>query len=307
MKAWRVWRSAPAKDDRGVFPPDVVCEIKALACQLPADLGLPFSRLSRADLRTAAIERGIVAEISGATIWRWLSADAIRPWNHRSWIFPRDPAFAEKAGRVLDLYARHWEGQALASDEYVLCADECTGIQVKQRIHATTPPQAGQAMHVEHEYRRLGTLAYLAAWDVHRAQLFGRVEDRTSIAAFDGLVSDFMSQEPYCSAHRVFLVVDNGTLHRGQSAIDRLARQWPNLVLVHLPLHASWLDQVEIYFSILKRKALIPNDFASRDAAIGRILSFQDHYQRIAQPFDWTFTKHDLKLLMGKVVFQEAA
>src|SRR5688572_14654026 len=84
MKAWRVWRSAPAKDDRGVFPPDVVCEIKALACQLPADLGLPFSRLSRADLRTAAIERGIVAEISGATIWRWLSADAIRPWNHRS-------------------------------------------------------------------------------------------------------------------------------------------------------------------------------------------------------------------------------
>jgi hypothetical protein len=299
--------NGPAEVALGVFPPQVICEIKALACQLPADLGLPFSRLSCAALRAAAIDRGIVAEISGSTIWRWLSADAIRPWNHRSWLFPRDPAFAEKAGRVLDLYERRWEGRPLAEDEYVLCADECTGIQVKQRLHATTPAQAGQAMRVEHEYRRLGTLAYLAAWDVHRAQLFGRVEERTSIAAFDGLVADFMSQEPYRSARRVFLVVDNGTLHRGQRAIERLAGQWPHLVLVHLPLHASWLDQVEIYFSVLKRKALIPNDFASRAAAVQRILCFQAHYQEIAKPFRWTFTREDLKLLLQKVALREAA
>lgn len=286
----------------------MICEVKALACQLPVDLGLPFSRLSRAALRSAVIERGIVAEISGATIWRWLSADAIRPWSHHSWIYPRDPLFADKAGRVLDLYEGRWEGQRLGSDEYVLCADECTGIQVKQRRHPTTPTQpGGQAMRVEHEYRRLGTVAYLAAWDVHRAHLFGRVEHRATISAFDGLVADFMSQEPYRSAARVFLVVDNGTLHRGQRAVHRLASQWPHLVVVHLPLHASWLDQVEIYFSILKRKALTPNDFPSREAAVGRILEFQAHYQRIAKPFHWTFTRRDLAALLERLHVPKAA
>lgn len=284
-----------------------MCEVKALACQLPAELGLPFSRLSREDLRTAVIQRGIVAEISGATIWRWLSADAIRPWHHRSWIYPRDPLFADKAGRVLDLYSRRWQREPLGDDEYVLCADECTGIQVKQRLHCTTPAQPGQGMRVEHEYRRLGTLAYLAAWDVHQAKLFGRVEARATIIAFDALVAQFMSQEPYRSAARVFLVADNGTLHRGQRAIERLQTQWHNLVLVHLPLHASWLDQAEIYFSVLKRKALTPNDFPSRETAVERILTFQDHYQAMARPFQWTFTRNDLAELMAKLALPCAA
>ena len=285
----------------------MVSEVKALACQLPAELGLPFSRLTREDLHTAAIQRGIVAEISGATIWRWLSADAIRPWCHRSWIYPRDPLFSEKAGRVLDLYGRGWQGEPLGDDEYVLCADECSGIQVKRRLHCTTPAGPGHAMRVEHEYKRLGTLAYLAAWDVHQAKLFGQVEARATILAFDALVAQFMSQEPYRSATRVFLVVDNGTIHRGQRAIHRLQAQWNNLVLVHLPLHASWLDQVEIYFSILKRKVLTPNDFPSRQAVVERILAFQHHYQMIARPFHWTFTRDDLAKLMAKLALPRVA
>lgn len=281
--------------------------MKALACQLPAELGLPFSRLTPGDLHTAVIQRGIVAEISGATIWRWLSEDAIRPWYHRSWIYPRDPLFSEKAGRVLDLYGRGWQGEPLGTDEYVLCADECSGIQVKRRLHCTMPAGPGRGMRVEHEYKRLGTLAYLAAWDVHQAKLFGLVEARATILAFDALVDQFMSQEPYRSARRVFLVVDNGTIHRGQRASDRLQAQWNNLVLVHLPLHASWLDQVEIYFSILKRKVLTPNDFPSRQAAVERILAFQDHYQTIARPFHWTFTRDDLAKLMAKLALPQAA
>src|SRR3989337_4247049 len=114
-RAWRGWKNAPAGGGPGVFPPQVVCEVKALACQLPAEVGLPFSRFSREDLRAAVIGRGIVAQISGATIWNWLSEDAIRPWSHRSWIYPRDPNFAEKAGRVLDLYERQWEGRGLVA------------------------------------------------------------------------------------------------------------------------------------------------------------------------------------------------
>lgn len=279
----------------------MVCEVKALACHLPAELGLPFSRLSLRDLRLEVIKRGIAAQISGTTIWRWLSQDAIRPWAHRSWIFPRDPDFAEKAGRVLDLYARVWQHTPLGEGEYVLSADEMTGIQLRQRRHPTQAPRPGRMMRVEHEYWRRGTLAYLAAWDVHRAALFGRIEPRSTIAAFDRLVEQIMAEAPYRSAKRVFLVVDNGTVHRGQRSIDRLKDRWPQLILVHLPIHASWLNQIEIYFSILKRKVLTPNDFPSAEEAAHRLLAFQDYYQVIAQPFEWKFTRADLARLMASL------
>jgi hypothetical protein len=139
-------------------PPRVVAEVKALACALPRELGVPLSRLSRADVRQLAIERGIVAEISATTIWRWLAQDAIRPWRHRSWIFARDPDFAAKAGVVLDLYERRFEGEPLGPDEYVLSADEKTSIQARKRIHPSAPAGPGRPMRVEHEYERMGRL-----------------------------------------------------------------------------------------------------------------------------------------------------
>lgn len=274
--------------------------MKALACELPHRLGLPLSRLSRSELRRYVVTAGIVAEISGTTIWRWLSEDAIRPWNRKSWVFPRDPEFVVKAGPVLDLYHRTWEGQELGDDEFVLSADEKTQIQIRKPRHDTSPPGPGRAMRVEHEYRRHGVCAYLAAWDVHRAQLFGRVDDTISIAAFDALVASVMEQAPYRNASRVFWILDGGTIHRGQRAVERLQSQWDNLVVVHLPTHASWLNQIEIYFSILQRKALTPADFDSRDMITDRILRFQRHYQEIAQPFDWRFTRDDLLRLMAQ-------
>ena len=156
---------------------------------------------------------------------------------------------------------------------------------------------------MEHEYRRGGTLSYLAAMDVHdpRRGLFGRVEPRISNDAFDALIDQVMTAEPYASAHRVFVVVDNGTIHRGRKAIDRLAARWPNLVLVHLPVHASWLNQIEIYFSILARKALTPCHFASLDELTERVTGFQEHYQQTAQPLDWTFTRDKLSQLIARL------
>jgi hypothetical protein len=227
----------------------LVAEVKAIACELPARVGLPLSRFSRSDLRRH-VALGLVAQTSGVTLWQWLRRDALRPWTRRSWIFPRDPHFPEKAARVLDLYHRIWEGYPLDRDEYVLSADEKTQVQIRERRHPVTPPGPGRAMRMEHEYRRHGTRAYIAAWDVHRAKLFGRVADRSTIASFDGLAAEVMAQEPYRSAKRVFWVVDNGTVHRGPASVRRLRDQWPNLVLVHLPIHASWLNQVEIYFSV---------------------------------------------------------
>lgn len=271
-----------------------------MACELPAKLGVPLSRFSRAELRRHVLALGVVAEISGMTIWRWLREDAIRPWTRRSWIFPRDPAFAEKAGPVLDLYHRRWRGRRLGPREFVISADEKTQIQLRDRCHPLQPPAPGRAARVEAEYRRHGTCAYLAAWDVHRAALFGQVVDRISIAAFDALVAQVMAQRPYRSARRVFWIVDNGTIHRGRRAAERLRARWPNLVLVHLPCHASWLNQIEIYFSVLQRKALTPDDFPSRPALAERILGFQQHYQQIARPFAWRFTRRDLARLLTR-------
>ena len=248
-----------------------------------------------------------MAEISGTTIWRWLCEDAIRPWRHRSWIFPRDPDFAAKAGVVLDLYQRRFDGEPLAPDEYVICADEKTSIQARQRIHPSAPVGPGRPLRVEHEYERMGALAYLAAWDVQRARLYGRCEPGSGIAPFDRLVEQVMLSPPYCCASRVFWIVDNGSSHRGQRSIERLESRWPNLVLVHLPVHASWLNQIEIYFSILQRKLLTPNDFADLAALEDAILAFERRYQQIAKPFDWKFTRADLNRLLARVAAEQPA
>jgi hypothetical protein len=105
----------------------------------------------------------------------------------------------------------------------------------------------------------------------------------------DRLVSEVMGQEPYKSARRVFWIMDNCSAHRGQKAVDRLCDKWPNAILIHTPVHASWLNQVEIYFSIVQRKVLTPNDFSSLAELENRLLAFQGHYERTASPFKWTF------------------
>lgn len=276
-------------------------EVKAIACQLPKESGQPLSRYSRQDLVREVIGRGLVANISGRTIWRWLDEDAIRPWQHRSWIFPRDPDFQPKAERVLDLYQGLWEGRPLGANDYVISADEKTSIQARIRLHPSSPPEPGQAMRVEFEYERGGALAYLAAWDVRRAKVFGRCESTTGIEPFGRLVQQVMEQEPYKSANRVFWIVDNGSSHRGAAAVKRLQGAYANIRLVHLPVHASWLNQVEIYFSVIQRKVLTPNDFTSLQQVSERLLGFQDLYQQVAKPFEWKFTRADLHELMNRL------
>ncbi len=258
-----------------------------MACELPFEKKIPLSRFSTNEIAAEAVNRGIVAKISGSTIWRWLHEDAIQPWQYRSWIFPRDPQFEHKAGRVLDLYQGIWDGVKLQPNEFVLSADEKTSIQVRRRKHATLHPRQGECMKIEFEYERRGSLAYIAAWDVNRAKIFGNCETKSGIEPFDRLVNDVMKHEPYRSAKRVFWIVDNGSSHRGQSSIDRLENRWSNLVLVHLPVHASWLNQIEIYFSIIQRKILTPNYFISVDDLTQTIGDFQKRYEKKAKPFEW--------------------
>ena len=276
-------------------------QVKALACELPHRLGLPLSRLSLADIRQEVMAQGIVAQVSGTTLWRGLSADALRPWQHRSWIFPRDPDFAWKAGRILDLYARLWDGEPLQSSEFVISADEKTSVQARRRKQPTLPPAADRPMRVEHEYFREGAWSYLAAWDVHRAKLFGRCEKKTGIAPTDRLMAEVMSQQPDRSAKRVFWIMDNCSAHRGQKAAQRIRSRWSNALLVHTPIHASWLNQIEIYFSIVQRKVLTPNDFSSLSHLEQCLMDFQKRYEQTASPFQWTFTRNDLSALLAKL------
>jgi transposase len=283
------------------FTPTQVAQVKALACTPPEQAGLPLSRWSVSELAAEAVGQGIAETISPATVGRWLAADAIKPWQHRSWIFPRDPDFKTKAARVLDLYARRWHGRALREDEYVISADEKSQLQALRRRHASLPPAAGRTRRVEFEYTRGGTLAYFAAYDVHRAHVIGQIAPKTGIEPFSKLVEQVMNTEPYASAKRVFWVVDNGSSHNGQRSIERMRQAWPTTTLVHLPVHASWLNQVEIYFSIVQRKAISPNDFPDLDDLAARVLAFQDRYNTTASPFDWTYTRADLNAFLKRL------
>jgi hypothetical protein len=224
-----------------------------------------------------------------------------QPWQQQCWIYRRDPAFAATAGRVLDLYARTFEGKRLWPNEYVLSADEKSQLQALGRRHETGAPGPGRRSRYEFEYERGGTLAYLAAWDVHHAKLFDRVEPRTGIEPFGRLVEQVMSSEPYASAKTVYWVVDNGSSHAGKASIKRMQDRWPNTKLIHLPVHASWLNQIELYFSILQRKALTPNDLPTLDTLAERILGFGAKYRKIARPFEWTFTRQKLNELIDRI------
>ncbi len=284
--------------------------MKAIACELPKAHGLPLSRFSRTELHRLVVERGI-SEASASTIARWLREDALKPWQHRSWVFPTDPAFLERAGPVLELYQGRWQGKLLHPGDFVICADEKPSIQARARIHEPLPPSPGsRGLRVEHTYERRGALTYLAALDIgrrghRRPRLCGRSEARGGIAAFDRLVWQVMTKEPYASARRVFWIVDNGSAHRGQKSVERLQRRWPNLVLVHLPLHASWLNQLEIYFSIVQRKVLEPNDFANLADVARTLNAFERRWNEVAEPFEWNFTRDELAALIDRLTVHE--
>jgi len=314
VRRWRGRFAAerlPGLDDRPrtgrprIYSDVAAAEVKAMACALPAETGVALARWSSTELAAEAITRGVLATVSASTVRRWLNADAIKPWQCRSWIFPRDPDFAAKAARVLDLYDRLWAGRRLADDEYVISADEKSQLQALRRRHPDLPPAPGRVRRQEFEYRREGTLAYLAGYDVHHARVIGRCAPTTGIEPFGQLVEQVMTSEPYASAKRVFWVVDNGSSHNGQRSIDRMRDAWPTAELVHLPVHASWLNQVEIFFSIVQRKVVKPQDFDDLNELADRLLAFQDRYNDTAEPFDWRFTRKSLDRLLERLATHE--
>jgi len=301
------WRMARGAVVRPIFPPRDHALVKALACERVAETGEPISRQSLEDL-TSRAQAALGKPISRSTLWRILDEDAIKPWQYEYWIFPRDPQFLEKAGPILDLYAGYWGGKPLENQDCIVSADEKTSIQARIRIHPPLEPGPGRAARIESEYERGGALQYLAAWDVRRGYVMGRCEPTTGIEPFGRLVAQVLTQEPYRSAKRLFWIVDNGSSHRGEAACNRLNRLRkvdPRIILVHTPVHASWLNQVEIYFSIIQRKVLTPNDFPSLDAVRMRLALYESLSNQSPKPFAWKFNHDQLAALLARIAARE--
>lgn len=288
------------------FPPLDRAVVTSIACEVVARTGNPLSRQSTTDLAKRAQDE-LHRPISRSTVWRILDEDAIKPWQYEHWLFPRAADFFTKAAIVLDLYQGYWQGERLDPFDRVLSSDDKTSIQARVRCHASLPPGPGRPRRVEAEYERGGALQYLAAWDVQEGLVMGRCEAKTGIAPFGRLVDQVMQRPEYGSAYRVFWVVDNGSSHRGAASVNRLRTAYANALLVHLPVHASWLNQVEVYFSLLQRKVLLPNDSTNLQELQLRIQLYEELTNRQPKPFDWRFTKYDLFALLQRLATRAAA
>ena len=299
------WRTNRDADASPIFPPLDRAVVQAIACELIYRTEQPLSRQSVSDL-TRRARSALKKPISPSTVWRCLHEADLKPWRYEYWIFPRDPQFTEKAEVVLDLYAGFYQGKPLGPNDYIISSDEKTSIQARIRPQRLkTAP--GRPCRIEFEYERGGALQYLAAWDVRRGYIMGRCESTTGIDPFGHLVKQVMEQEPYQSAGRVFWVVDNGSSHRGEPSIKRLAKSYPTGILVHTPVHASWLNQVEIYFSKIQRKVLTPNDFASLAEVEQRLHLYEQLTNKNPRPFNWKFDRVKLTRFLDRLEQKRAA
>ena len=215
--------------------------VVALACQLPAATGVPLSRWTGPELAAELTAQGFVsAPMSVTSLLRILAENPVRPWQYQSWIYPRDPGFAAKATVILDLYQGVYQGEPLGPEDRILSFDAKPSIQARGRIHQTLPAAPGKPARVEHEYVRHGALALLAGLDVQTGKVFASTPKTTGIVPFMDLAGQVMARPGYKNASRVFVIVDNGSDHRGQAAIERLRKAHPNAIMIHTPVHASW-------------------------------------------------------------------
>jgi transposase len=281
--------------------------VVALACQLPAATGVPLSRWTGPELLAEVIKAGPGCQLSVSSVLRILAEHPVKPWQYQSWICPRDPDFAARASVILDLYQGFYRGRRLRPGDRILAVDAKPSIQARGRCRPTAAARPGKPVRVEHEYVRHGALALLAALDVHTGKVFAATPATTGIVPFMDLIGQVMTLPEYKDAPRVFVIVDNGSDHRGQAAVRRLHDAWPNAIMIHTPVHASWLNQAEIVFSITQKKAISPNDFASLEELASTLLAFVDRYNQNARPFNWKFTAADLAWLLDRISVREDA
>jgi transposase len=306
VKHWRQrWlqtdsvRDAPRAGTRRTFTPLQRAQITALACSSPHTYGKPWPRWSGEKLAQVAVEQQIMEHISPGTIRAWLRADKIKPWRYHSWQHSTDPHFVDKAIPVLDLYEH---AQALAAQgEAVVCSDEKTSIQARQRVSATTAAAPGYPVHVADRYKRMGAVQLFCALVVASGRTFTRTRSGRKFADFKAFLWELF-QSALCTGLKVVhLILDNGSTHAPKqlgSWIASLALAF-EVRIYWWPTHASWLDQVEIIFSKVQRDVLTPNDFPSTLALEKQLKTYFDELDRHPKPIQWTYTKTKLLAKFG--------
>jgi len=293
------------REPPGVFPPEARAQATALACSRPREEGVPLARWSCAEIARRLVALGLVVSIAVSTVGRWLAAEKLRPWRYHSWQHILDPqAFLERARPVLRLYERARE--LLKKGVWVVCVDEKTSIQARKRAQAPDPAVAGQPMHISHRYKRTGALHLFGALSVADGQVYGQCRLRKRFVDFQAfLLAVVIPEALRRGVHTLALILDNGTTHAPKQLERWLKEQteihgWELSVQVYwLPKNASWLDQIEIWFSILQRKLLQPNHFERLGSLRQAILEFIAYYNQTAKSIQWSYTVEKLEQKLG--------
>jgi hypothetical protein len=278
------WRTVAGWGASRFFPPELALHITKLACELPAERGVPLSLWDCTELARRLVAEDVVEAISPETVRRVLASHQLKPWRVHHWLsskVPRDASFAAAVRELCALYTR-----ALTADEVVLCVDEKTSLQPRRRTAPTLPARAGQPARVEHEYVRGGALHLFAAFNTRTGAVIGWNAARKRASEFISFL-DLLDASVPASVTTVHVVLDNLSVHKSAAVNSWLAAH-PRVRFHFPPVHCSWMNQVEQWFGILARKALRVVDFADTLALDGHLHRYIAHWNRYAHPFNWT-------------------
>jgi len=306
VKRWRQrWQTtdtlqdAPRPGGTRTFTPLQRAQITALACSAPREYGKPWRRWSGEKLAQVAVEQQMVLRISPGTIRTWLRQDKIKPWRYHSWQHSTDPRFVDKAVPVLDLYEH---APALAAQgEAVVCSDEKTSIQARQRVSPTQAAAPGWPVHLADRYKRMGAVQLFCALVVASGVTFARTRGGKKFTDFKAFLLELLQSALCAGLKVVHLILDNGSTHAPKQLGPWIASLDLSLAvkIYWLPTHASWLDQVEIIFSKVQRDVLTPNDFPSTLALEKDLQHYFADLNGHPKPIQWTYTKTKLLAKFG--------
>jgi transposase len=271
------------------FPPEIEQHIIKLACERPDPCGRSLSVWDCEQIARQLIRDQIVETISRETVRLRLKRNRLKPWRYKMWLSAkvvRDAAFAARVHAICDLYTR-----PLSEDERVICLDENTNLQPRPRLSPTLPAMPDRPVRLEHEYQRAGALNLFAAFDTRSGNVYGYLADRKRQAEFIAFLEQLDAQIP-ASIRVVHVILDNLRMHTGKQVQEWLRRH-TRFIWHHPPVHCSWMNQVEQWFSILKRQRLRIVDFDSKAHLKERILAFIAQWNERAHPFRWTKRSFD--------------
>lgn len=302
---------SPMRPDRahlGVFPPELRAQVTASACSLPQKAAVPLARWSRAELARRVAASCSHAAVSPSTVGRWLRAEKIRPWRYRMWQHIHEPvSFLARARPVLQLYAQ--ASTLLREGTWLVCVDEKTSIQAREAEQAPRPAIRRHCARQSPRYRRRGARHLFAGLSVADGQVVGACRTRKRFVEFQSFITEVLVPEAKRrGVQRVGLILDNGPTHAPKQLERWLQQQavvqgWSVTFQVYwLPTNASWLDQIELWFSILQRKLLQPNHFTSTTALERAITTFIRYYNQTAKPIKWTYTVEKLERKLGALL-----